>query len=256
MMNDRDDYDQPRNRPEAVPPPPPTCPDCKLPFAPGYPASCICPVREFANAPLGEPYESARPTGAIGKCSQCERPRYPIVPNFPTTTVCVCPERPLPPVVPFDAEDELLPMSPEQLRRFADGPLGEEYAPYHVRPDDDATPPNAPVVPAMTADELPSPMTPPSIPRAPELTLRGNDFAASYLLEIWAAVQEGDGTLAMGWLIGLLNNTNTARLADPEHVAPTRATAEAMRTYYVENNPQEPDARPAPWNHNYAKGGE
>lgn len=224
----RDDYDQPRKRPEAVPPPPPTCPDCKLPFAPGYPASCICAVREFAAAPLGEPYEPGRPAGAIGKCSQCERPRYPIVPNFPTTTVCVCPERPLPPVVPFDAEGEL----PRH-----DGPAPEiRSCPVCLKAGFAALPCPCGFVP----DDPPLPplQSPPYVPAPPHLVLLGSDFAASYLLEIWAAVQEGDNVLAMGWLVGLLNNVNTPRLADPEHVAPTRAIAEAMRTYYVENNAQ------------------
>lgn len=215
-MNDRDDYDQPRNRPEAVPPPVPTCPDCKLPFAPGWPASCICAVREFADAPLGEAYEPGRPSddlpeGAVGICTLCDRPRYPIVPQFPTTRVCVCePVLPLldrPPAVPPPAPawEQLVPDDPAS---FIAVQLGEEYAPP------------------------PIPCCPP-----PQCAVAA-DVAASYLAEIHACFQEGDPVQAWGWLFGLFNNHGTMLRADPEHTAALRKHAAALREYWVATNPQ------------------
>lgn len=154
----------------------------------------------------------------IGICSQCERPRYVIVPSFPTTAVCVCPERPLPPL-----------RGPEQLA--------------------DATPPNAPVVGAMTAEELPPPQMPP--PPAPLFMLWADDPAASYLAEIHAAFMERDPVAAVGWLFGMFNNHCTTPTL-PGMGDSSRNIADAMRVYWTEKNPQRGRELP-PTDHNWPK---
>ena len=148
----------------------------------------------------------------------------------------------------------------------------------------DATPPNAPVIGAMTEDELPRPSRPcpdgspenpptcsrcarprytivPQFPKTavcvctPELpptvapvvpppppppqpfALSPSDPTASYMLEIIACYMEGDAVGAFGWLFGLFNNHGSMR-CDPEHTAPIREHAAALREYWVTMNPQ------------------